>query len=94
MLFSAASVWEILIKVQIGKLQLPLPAGAYLRRQLTATDVAVLPIRFEHALRLEQLPLHHRDPFDRMLVAQAMEEKIPIVSCNPLFGKYPVKVIW
>jgi PIN domain nuclease of toxin-antitoxin system len=94
LLFSAASVWEILTKVQIGKLQLPLPAGSYVRRLLAANDIQVLPVRFEHVLRLEQLPLHHRDPFDRMLVAQALEEKVAIVSCDPVLEKYPVKVIW
>ncbi len=94
LLLSAASVWEILTKVQIGKLLLPLPAGSYLRRLLAANDIQVLPVSFEHVLRLEQLPLHHRDPFDRILVAQALEEKLPIVSCDPLLKKYPVKVIW
>jgi len=94
LLLSAASVWEILIKVQLGKLQLPLPAGTYLRRQLAATNVEVLPVVFEHAFRLEQLPMHHRDPFDRMLVAQAISEKLPIISCDPWFDKYPVRVIW
>jgi len=94
LLLSAASIWEILVKVQIGKLLLPLPAGSYMRRQLAANQVQVLPVRFEHVLRLEQLPLHHRDPFDRILVAQALEEKLPIVSCDPWFAKYPVKMIW
>jgi len=94
LLLSAASVWEILVKVQIGKLLLPLPAGIYLRRQLAANEVQVLPVRFEHVLRLEQLPLHHRDPFDRIIVAQALEEKLPIVTCDPWFAKYPVKVMW
>jgi PIN domain nuclease of toxin-antitoxin system len=94
LLLSAATIWEILTKVQIGKLPLPLPAGNFIRSQLAANDVHVLPVRFEHVLRLEQIPLHHRDPFDRMLVAQAMEEKLPILSCDPWFEKYPVKVIW
>ncbi len=94
LLLSSASVWEILIKVQIGKLQVPLPTGNYLKRHLTANNIQVLPIRLEHVLRLEQLPLHHRDPFDRILVAQSLEEKMPIVSCDLLFKKYPVKVVW
>jgi PIN domain nuclease of toxin-antitoxin system len=91
---SAASVWEILTKVQVGKLPLPRPVGAYLKQQLTENDVQVLPILLAHVLQLEQLPLHHRDPFDRILVAQSLEENLPIVTADPLLERYAATLIW
>ena len=91
---SAAGVWEVMIKAQIGKLPLPLPVASYLKRQLALNRIQVLPIGFEHIVRIEQLPLHHRDPFDRILVAQSIEEKMPIVSADPVLRRYPVKVVW
>jgi PIN domain nuclease of toxin-antitoxin system len=92
--FSVASVWEILIKVQIKKLPLPLPAMPYLREQLAQNRIQVLPIRLDHVARLEQLPLHHRDPFDRILVAQSLEEEWPIVSSDPLLARYSAQLLW
>ncbi len=81
-------------KVQIGKLPLPSPAGAYLTEHLVKTNVQVLPIRLNHVLRLEFLPMHHRDPFDRILVAQSIEEKLPILTADPLLRNYSVTLIW
>lgn len=92
--FSVAGVWEILIKVKAGKLPLPHPAGVFLKSKLSFNRVRVLPITLDHVLRLENLELHHRDPFDRILIAQSLEEKIPIVTSDPLFARYPVDVIW
>jgi PIN domain nuclease of toxin-antitoxin system len=92
--WSIASIWEALIKTQVGKLPLPVPAGPYLISKMTANGVSVLSIQLEHVLRVEQLPMHHRDPFDRMLIAQAMEEGLPIITADPLFSRYPVEVIW
>jgi PIN domain nuclease of toxin-antitoxin system len=91
---SVASVWEIITKTQIGKLTLPTPVGDYLSAKLQANGVLVLPISMEHVKRLEGLPLHHRDPFDRILIAQCLEEKLPIVTSDPWFARYPVRVIW
>ena len=91
---SVASLWEIIAKVQIGKLVFPKPVGNYLARQLTANGVSVLSLTFEHVRRLEDLPLHHRDPFDRILVAQSLEEKLPLVTSDRLFERYPVELIW
>ena len=91
---SVASVWEILIKVQIKKLPLPRPAMPYLREQIATNGVQILPIVLDHVARLEALPAHHRDPFDRILVAQSMEEGWPIVSADPLLMKYPAQLIW
>ena len=91
---SAGSIWEIVIKTQIGKLSLPSPVAGYIKRHLALNRAQVLPISFEHVLRVEQLPLHHRDPFDRILAAQSIEEKMPILSGDPVFRKYPVKLMW
>jgi PIN domain nuclease of toxin-antitoxin system len=91
---SVASLWEIIAKAQIGKLALPTPVGDYLSAKLKANGVLILQITFDHVKRLEALPLHHRDPFDRILIAQGLDEKLPIVTSDPLFARYPVEVIW
>jgi len=92
--WSVASFWETLIKVQIGKLSLPDPAGPFLVSQLSANGVRVLPIELDHILRIEKLPTYHRDPFDRLLIAQSLEEGFPIVTADAAFGDYSVEVIW
>jgi PIN domain nuclease of toxin-antitoxin system len=91
---SVASLWEIITKTQIGKLTLPTPVGDYLSTKLKANGVLVLQITFDHVKRLEKLPLHHRDPLDRILIAQSLEENLPVVSSDPLFARYPIQVIW
>jgi|SRR5580698_9062772 PIN domain nuclease of toxin-antitoxin system len=91
---SVSSLWEIITKVQVGKLALPTPVGDYLSAKLKANGVLILHITFDHVKRLEGLPLHHRDPFDRILIAQSLEEKLPVVTSDPLFARYPVEVIW
>jgi PIN domain nuclease of toxin-antitoxin system len=91
---SVASLWEIITKVQVGKLDLPKPVGDYLSKKLKANGVLVLQITFDHVKRLEELPLHHRDPFDRMLIAQSIEENLPVITADPLFKQYPVQVLW
>ncbi len=91
---SIASIWEILIKVQTGKLNLPTPAGKYVIRKLTENRIEVLPISVDHLLALERLPVHHRDPFDRVLIAQSMEENIPVITADQIFSSYPIEVIW
>jgi PIN domain nuclease of toxin-antitoxin system len=92
--WSTASIWEALIKVQVGKLPLPIPAGDYLTSKMSANGVSVLPIKLEHVLRVESLETHHRDPFDRMLIAQSLEERWPIITADPVFKDYPIRVIW
>jgi PIN domain nuclease of toxin-antitoxin system len=92
--WSAASIWEVLIKVQVGKLPLPSPAGQYLVSKMSANGVSVLPIKLEHVLRMERLEMHHRDPFDRVLIAQSLEEGWPIITADPVFSDYPIRVIW
>lgn len=94
LVLSIASIWEILIKVQLRKLSLPEPAGPYVIRKMADNRLETLPIELNHLLASEGLALHHRDPFDRMLIAQALEENVPIVTADPFFSRYPVKVIW
>ena len=91
---SIASLWEILIKVQLGKLNVSRPAGPFVIRKLAENRIGTLVIQLDHLLAFEGLPLHHRDPFDRMLIAQALEEGLPIVTADPQFSRYPVEVIW
>ena len=91
---SVASLWEILAKVQVGRLVLPAPVGDYLAAKLTANGVSVLPLTFDHVRRLEELPLHHRDPFDRILIAQSLNESMPLVSADQQFKRYEVELIW
>ncbi len=93
-ILSVASVWEILLKAATGKFPFPQPVGRFLRTELRKTSVTVLPILLQHVLRLEDLPAHHRDPFDRIILAQALEEEIPVVSADPKFRLYPVEVLW
>ncbi|HXZ41663.1 MAG TPA: type II toxin-antitoxin system VapC family toxin [Terriglobales bacterium] len=92
--FSVASVWEIMIKVRTSRLPLPSPTGPYVVRKLAENRIDVLPISLDHVLRIEDLPLHHRDPFDRILIAQSLEENLPLVTADPLFDRYPVQLIW
>lgn len=91
---SVASVWEILTKVQLGKLDFPKPSGPYIVSRLSLNGIQVLPVTLQHVLRVEGLELHHRDPFDRLLIAQSMEEGWPIVTADPWISRYPVEVIW
>ncbi|MGB0007901.1 MAG: type II toxin-antitoxin system VapC family toxin [Candidatus Sulfotelmatobacter sp.] len=91
---SIASIWEILIKVQSGELKFPRPAGPYLLSRLAENRIKTLPISIDHLLTLERLPMHHRDPFDRMLIAQSMEENWPIITSDPMFKQYSIQVIW
>ncbi|MCU1271201.1 MAG: twitching motility protein PilT [Acidobacteriaceae bacterium] len=91
---SIASVWEILIKVQSGKLTFPRPAGPYVLSRMAENRIATLPISIDHLLALDRLPMHHRDPFDRMLIAQSMEQDWPIITADRAFKQYPIRVIW
>jgi PIN domain nuclease of toxin-antitoxin system len=90
---SVASVWEMLIKKGIGKLPLPAPAVEYIMNQMRKNRLKPLPIRIPHLKELETLPALHRDPFDRMLVAQARAEGMPILSADPLLKGYNVSIL-
>lgn len=93
-LVSAASAWEILIKVQAKRLKLPSNAAAFVTRQISQIAAEVLDIRMQHVLRILTLPALHRDPFDRMLIAQSQVERAPLITADPLMARYPVDIIW
>ena len=92
--FSAVSAWEVAIKAALGKLQLPEPADKYVESRIKAEAVKSLPIYIHHALRVAELPPHHRDPFDRLLVAQAQAEGLPLMTGDTRIAKYDVDIIW
>jgi PIN domain nuclease of toxin-antitoxin system len=92
-LLSAASVWEIVIKHQLGKLELPLAPRDFVPSRLAVTRTAVLDISAAHALRSADLPDHHRDPFDRMIVAQAMVEGVPLMTADHALRDYGAELI-
>ena len=92
--FSAASCWEMAIKVSIGKLELEGTAERFVPDQLAVNGFQELPVEIRHAARVSRLPFHHRDPFDRLLVSQAVEEDLTIVSADPIFRRYGLKPIW
>ena len=91
---SAASAWELVIKAQLGKLKLPHHPDRFIREQLSLNAIESLPVVLDHALQVLTLPDHHRDPFDRMLVAQSRVEKLPILTADPQIRAYGVEVIW
>jgi PIN domain nuclease of toxin-antitoxin system len=92
-LVSAASAWEMAIKIKLGKLH-ALPLMSDLSRHITEEGFTEESITIEHAVRAGLLPLHHRDPFDRLLVAQAQALNVPMLSADEILDKYDVKRIW
>ena len=92
-LVSVVSVWEIVIKHKLGKLPLGQPLGAMLS-QLPVAGIDVLPVQTDHALAVDRLPDPHRDPFDRLLVAQAIVEGAVLLTADKIFRQYPVTVVW
>ena len=91
---SMASVWEIAIKAGTGRLQLPDAVERYIPDRLMRHGFDLLPIELSHALHAGSLPRIHGDPFDRMLIAQAQVEGLPLVTADPAIGQYDVEVIW
>ena len=94
LVFSLVSLWQIAIKMKTGKLNAVGSSVAYIRDEMDAYGMELLPIRYDHILQLESLPHHHSDPFDRLLIAQAMSESLPILTADRQFKAYEVKVIW
>jgi len=94
LLLSVASVWEMEIKLQLGKLKLKLPLSDILTIQQETNGLEILPIHLKHILALDGLPLYHKDPFDRVLTVQANVEGAILLSCDPIFSQYPVHVVW
>jgi PIN domain nuclease of toxin-antitoxin system len=90
---SVASIWEVSIKFSSGRLSLPESPEAFIPPRLVRDGFSPLAVSTRHALRVSSLPLHHRDPFDRLLIAQAQVEKLPILTADPQFLKYDVEII-
>ncbi len=91
LLLSAASSWEIAIKYSLGKL--PEPPGTYIPSRMRRDDVDALPVTHVHALHVATLPHHHGDPFDRLIIAQAQIERVPLVTSDRQFARYDVEVL-
>jgi PIN domain nuclease of toxin-antitoxin system len=94
LMLSTASVWEMEIKVMLGKLTTRKPLRLLLEDWVRESSLGILPVELEHVLRLDSLPSLHKDPFDRLLVAQALAEDCSLVSHDPAIRQYPVNVIW
>ncbi|MEM9272300.1 MAG: type II toxin-antitoxin system VapC family toxin [Cyanobacteria bacterium P01_F01_bin.143] len=93
-LLSIVSIWEMVIKHSVGKLGFELPFELFIKRQLAINDFQLLNIKVENLFIVANLPLHHRNPFDRLMIAQAMVEEIPIVGTDEIFDSYPIKRLW
>jgi PIN domain nuclease of toxin-antitoxin system len=91
---SPATYWEIAIKISLKKYELQEPYAVFMERQLATNRFRILPIEPKHTAVLTTLPFYHRDPFDRLLVAQAMVEQIPLVSNDTVLDSYPVRRLW
>ena len=93
-LISPASYWEIAIKISLGKYALPAPFEAFWDEQFFINDFALLPVSVPHAAQVVKLPFHHRDPFDRLIIAQSLVEGMPLVSSDIMFDRYGVERVW
>jgi PIN domain nuclease of toxin-antitoxin system len=91
---SPAAYWEIAIKISIGKYSLPEPYEVFVEREITANDFRILHIEPRHAAVASALPFHHRDPFDRLIVAQAMAERISVISVDTALDAYNITRLW
>ena len=91
---SPASYWEIAIKLSLGKYTLHVPFPVFIREAIFDNGFVILPVEPQHAAEVIALPFHHRDPFDRLLVAQAIVEDMPVVSADPVLDSYPIRRIW
>jgi PIN domain nuclease of toxin-antitoxin system len=94
LLLSVVSLWELAIKVSIGKLTLAQSYDTFVPQQLADNEIEILPISLVHLGVVSSLPFHHRDPFDRLLISQAIIEQLPIVSIDAAFDTYSVKRLW
>src|SRR5947209_8324226 len=93
LVLSVVSVWELVIKTKLGKLSLSAPLALLLAQQ-QANGLQILPVVLDHVLAVELLPKAHKDPFDRLLVAQAIIEKATLITADPLLSHYPVPTLW
>lgn len=94
LLLSVATVWEMQIKHQLGKLELTLPLEEIVEREQRAKNIELLPIDIASVLKLDALPLHHRDPFDRILMAQALVHNAVLITSDSVFSQYSISTLW
>jgi PIN domain nuclease of toxin-antitoxin system len=92
--FSAVSTWEMAIKIALGKLTLAMPLNSFVQDQILQYQFKPLLVGYEHTYRVQFLPQHHKDPFDRLLIAQALTEDLVILTVDPQFPQYGVQVAW
>jgi len=93
-LLSTASVWEMAIKHSIGRLTFSMPFMEFIKQQIAVNRIDILEITFDHIEVVASLPLHHRDPFDRLIIAQSMAQQIPILSLDAIFDAYAIARVW
>ena len=93
-LFFSPTSGEIAIKAGLGRLEIPGDLQRFVAEQLSRNAIQTLPIYLSHTLHTSTLPGHHRDPFDRILVSQALLEKMPLLSADPQVARYPIEVVW
>ena len=93
-LVSIVSLWEIALKMSLGKLSMGATFDQLIPQQLLENNITLLPIEIPHLYQLVQLPFHHRDPFDRLLIAQGISDGLPLISRDPVFDAYPVQRLW
>ena len=91
---SVASLWEIAIKISLGKLELNQPYETFIPQQIALNGIGILNLSLEHTAAIATLPFHHRDPFDRMLIVQSKIEAMPLISVDPMFDLYKINRVW
>lgn len=94
LVMSVASLWEIAIKISIGKLELAEPFNQLIPQKIQENEIDILQIHLLHLFEMINLPMHHRDPFDRLVIAQGIVERLPIIACDRFFEVYGVDIIW
>ncbi len=94
LVLSVASLWEIAIKTGLGKLDLSKSFDELIPEQLQKNEIHTLAIRLTHLSKMMALPFHHRDPFDRLIIAQGIAESISVITANQAFRRYSVNIIW
>ncbi|MCF6268835.1 MAG: type II toxin-antitoxin system VapC family toxin [Melioribacteraceae bacterium] len=92
--FSIVSIWELAIKIRLQKLNLNVPLQNFVDEHILGNNIQILDLKLNHLFKLEKLPLHHRDPFDRIIISQAFVENLPIVGIDKTFDNYQIKRIW
>jgi len=93
-LISLASIWEMAIKISLKKLRVKNSLNYFVDNDISNNNIKIMNIELDHLVYISNLPLHHRDPFDRLIISQAIKEKLPIISADSFFDLYPIKRIW